>query len=243
MPEKKKSLSSYSLLLVAVLMTVALVPIGKNILSFLPNTLLQNSFFDKHLKYQLFTLALSAVFIGISFLLKPSSAKSYFGFGKLNAEVKPVPAIGLKPKENENWVAVGINFLFVIAVVTGVVIYFQVVASGGFHFEAFKMLHWIVLLSFFNSFVEEILTRFGVVVALEGILSDKFIPFVSGGIFGLVHYFGNPGGIPGVLLAGFLGWFLAKSMLETKGFFWAWVIHFVQDVLIFSALYMGTFSL
>ncbi|MFT6005009.1 MAG: hypothetical protein ACI8UQ_002153, partial [Bacteroidia bacterium] len=51
-----------------------------------------------------------------------------------------------------------------------------------------------------------------------------------------VHYFGTPGGIIGVIVAGFLGWFLAKSILETKGFFWAWFIHFLQDVVIITAM-------
>ncbi len=35
--------------------------------------------------------------------------------------------------------------------------------------------------------------------------------------FGLVHWAGNPSGPLGVLLAGFLGWFLGKSVLETRG--------------------------
>lgn len=48
-----------------------------------------------------------------------------------------------------------------------------------------------------------------------------------------------PNGIPGVELASFLGWFLGKSLLETKGFFWAWTIHFVQDVFIFTFLAMA----
>jgi uncharacterized protein len=39
----------------------------------------------------------------------------------------------------------------------------------------------------------------------------------------------------GMLLAGFLGWLLAKSVFETQGLFWAWGIHFLQDVVIISA--------
>jgi hypothetical protein len=42
----------------------------------------------------------------------------------------------------------------------------------------------------------------------------------------------------GVLLAAFIGWFLSKSMIETQGFFWAWFIHFLQDVVIYFALIM-----
>ena len=52
----------------------------------------------------------------------------------------------------------------------------------------------------------------------------------------MVHYWGNPGGVVGMVVAAFLGWFLTKSILETKGIFWAWLIHFLQDVIIISAL-------
>ncbi|MFT6001338.1 MAG: hypothetical protein ACI95T_000082 [Flavobacteriales bacterium] len=38
------------------------------------------------------------------------------------------------------------------------------------------------------------------------------------------------------MLAVFFGWLLAKSIIETEGVFWAWLIHFLQDVIIFSAL-------
>jgi hypothetical protein len=57
-------------------------------------------------------------------------------------------------------------------------------------------------------------------------------------IFGIGHYFGSPGGIPGVLMAGYLGWFASKSIHETKGFFWAWMIHFVQDIIIMTGAYL-----
>jgi uncharacterized protein len=34
-------------------------------------------------------------------------------------------------------------------------------------------------------------------------------------------------------MTGFLAWLLGKSMLETKGLFWAWFIHFLPDAVIF----------
>jgi hypothetical protein len=40
-------------------------------------------------------------------------------------------------------------------------------------------------------------------------------------------------------MAGLLGWLLAKSVLETNGIFWAWCIHFLQDIVIFSAFVMA----
>jgi len=41
----------------------------------------------------------------------------------------------------------------------------------------------------------------------------------------------------GIQVAGIVGWFLAKLMLETRGFFWAWAIHFVQDLIIFTGIF------
>jgi hypothetical protein len=57
--------------------------------------------------------------------------------------------------------------------------------------------------------------------------------------FGLEHYYGNPPALSGVLLATFLGYLLGKSMLETGGSRWAWLIHWLQDIIIFSFLVMG----
>jgi membrane protease YdiL (CAAX protease family) len=58
----------------------------------------------------------------------------------------------------------------------------------------------------------------------------------TGLLFGLAHYYGNPPGASGVLLATFLGVFIAKSMIETGGSKWAWIIHWLQDMVIFSFL-------
>ena len=51
-----------------------------------------------------------------------------------------------------------------------------------------------------------------------------------------------PYGIIGVVMATLLGWFLGRSVLETRGIFWAWGIHFLQDVAIFFFLAMGTIA-
>jgi membrane protease YdiL (CAAX protease family) len=58
-------------------------------------------------------------------------------------------------------------------------------------------------------------------------------------LFGLAHWFGHPSGPSGVLLAGFAGYMWGKSMVETGGSAWAWLIHGFQDVLIFEFLIMA----
>jgi hypothetical protein len=79
---------------------------------------------------------------------------------------------------------------------------------------------------------------FNVVTALDGIFSRPTIYMISALIFGVPHYFGVSGGLMGALMAGFLGWLLAKSIAETEGIFWAWFIHFLQDVIIFTGLFL-----
>ncbi|HKL12543.1 MAG TPA: CPBP family glutamic-type intramembrane protease, partial [Halanaerobiales bacterium] len=52
--------------------------------------------------------------------------------------------------------------------------------------------------------------------------------------FGIAHFYGVPYGVVGVIMATFLGYIIGKSMLETRGFFWAFIIHMILDILIFS---------
>jgi membrane protease YdiL (CAAX protease family) len=57
--------------------------------------------------------------------------------------------------------------------------------------------------------------------------------------FGLAHFlYGSPPGILGFALTGFLAFLLGKSMLETKGMLWAWIMHFVPDAFIFFSYAM-----
>lgn len=75
---------------------------------------------------------------------------------------------------------------------------------------------------------------------LENVVGKPQALLLMASYFGIGHFYGLPYGVIGVLMAGFLGWFLGKSMLETRGLFWAWLIHFVQDVLIFAFLAIGS---
>lgn len=192
---------------------------------------------NKQILYQSITLFATFVFLFVLWLTKRKTFQTYFRKGDISADILPEPMVGIKPKPSENWHHYGRNIAVIITGVTAVVIYFQLVRENGVTMGSMlKVLPFSIVFALSNSFVEESITRLGVVVVLKNSFGDKAIPFVSALIFGAIHYWGNPGGIAGVVVAGFLGWFLAKSILETKGIFWAWLIHFLQDVIIFSAL-------
>lgn len=57
-------------------------------------------------------------------------------------------------------------------------------------------------------------------------------------LFGIGHWFGHPSGATGVVMAGVAGLVLAQSMLDTRGFTWAWLMHSVQDVFVYASVAM-----
>ena len=192
---------------------------------------------NKQIVYQSTTLFTTFIFLSILYRTKRETFLTYFKKGDLAAEIIPEPYVGISPKEEENWVHIGKNFAVIISLVTTLVMYFQIFKTSDLTaITILSTLPFGILFALSNSFVEEIITRLGVIVVFKDILPDRGIALLSGSIFGSIHYFGTPGGVTGVFVAGFLGWFLCKSILETKGIFWAWLIHFLQDVIIFSAL-------
>lgn len=192
---------------------------------------------NKQIIYQSSTLLGTFIFLSVLWLTKKEELRRYFRKGNISAKILPEPMIGIKPKPTENWFHFGRNFAIIISIVTAIVIYFQLIKDNNITFgNILNILPFSIVFALSNSFVEESITRLGVVVVLKDVVKDKTIPLISALLFGKVHFWGNPGGFLGVIFAGFLGWLLAKSILETKGIYWAWLIHFFQDIIIFSAL-------
>lgn len=190
---------------------------------------------DRRLKYQLVSLVLAGVVLLVLRLARRDVFARYFRIGSVRAPAERNPVFGIKA--GESWRRVGWTLTVIITAVTGLVIGLQFF-KGFTLTRPLTLLLWVPLLATVNAFVEEALTRFGVVVALDGYLPQGTVALISGLVFGTVHYFGTPGGPVGVVMAGVLGWVLARSVLETRGLLWAWWIHFVQDVIIISALLM-----
>lgn len=201
-----------------------------------PSTLVDNQFVDGKLKNQIVTLVVALVILAILSAIVPHQARRFYKPGNLSAPAEPVRWLGIKPAET--WKTVGRSFAVILSLATGAFIYFN--AAQGQTLEAgnARYLLFVPLLAGMNAFTEEAITRLSVVAALDGIATRPVIYLVSALIFGVPHYFGVPGGILGSLMAGFMGWLLAKSVAETEGLFWAWFIHFLQDVIIFGGLFL-----
>jgi CAAX protease family protein len=91
----------------------------------------------------------------------------------------------------------------------------------------------------FNAAQEEFRFRAALLPRLTPAIGGSQAMLLTATVFGIAHWHGHPSGPTGILLAGLAGWWLARSMIETRGSFWAWSVHAVLDVMIFVALVMA----
>ncbi len=128
-------------------------------------------------------------------------------------------------RETDGWV-----FGLVMVAITGMATLLQFF-PGGF------AVHWAYIalavpFAAMNAFTEETVFRLPYVTMGDDETGSSTYGLVMGSIvFGVFHYWGvAPNGVGGALMSAALGFFLATSIQETKGFFWAFTIHFMLNL-------------
>ena len=195
-----------------------------------------NLYINSQFNFQIGLLVITFISLLTTYFLHKENFAQYFSLGNINAIGQELKIFGIA--KGDSWMKTGLSLSVLISIVTGVFMYFQLKN----HMVDYSILKpailWILLFSLTNSFAEEMIFRLGIVSPLSGLLSPIHICFISAILFGLPHFAGMPSGIIGATMAGVLGFVLTKSMLETSGFFWAWFIHFLQDIIIIGSLYL-----
>jgi len=198
-----------------------------------------------HHHFMMQTIGLGLALACILFLYKYFSlaTNTYLRVGNLTSHVRAEPMIHLRPRRKDHWTVVGVDGTIIVAVVSILMMHVPRIVYNGLQVEMMaKILPIAIVFSFINSFTEEILMRLGLIVSLKGVVSERKIPIYCGLIYGVTQYWSAPGGFLGVITGAALGWFLAKSVLETRGLFWAWLIHFVRDVVVYSSFFSLSFA-
>jgi membrane protease YdiL (CAAX protease family) len=137
-------------------------------------------------------------------------------------------------KEPKPWNRVVREWLPFFVIIAAIVLGIQVRPDVSQISQALIFLPAIIIAAAINAFAEEFEFRSMLLARLEPVLGPQQTILMASALFGLLHYFGAPGGPFGVLLAGYLGWIAAKSMIETRGFVWAFLIHFVGDLIVYA---------
>ena len=195
-----------------------------------------NAYVDDQIKYQTLLLLTALGVLILVYLLNKESFISLFSIGNINAPTEKMTLFGIK--EGDKWLETGLSLSLVITSVTAIFMYYQLKPYTVDWRLLGQGIGWILLFSFTNSFGEEAIYRLGILSPLKGMLPPTSLFLISAVLFGIPHFAGMPKGVIGVAMAGILGFVLAKSVYETNGIFWAWLIHFLQDVVIIGAIYM-----
>jgi len=179
-------------------------------------------------------LRLLPALIILAFLLFSGGKRSdlFLVKGNVRAPVEPSRLLGMK--KAEPWTRIGTIFAVIFASVTLIYLVLTNFPSLRTIELTLPLIPVAILIAAINAFNEEFTLRAAPLSELKNSVGKHQGLMITTLFFGLGHFYGVPSGVLGVLLASFLGWFLGKSMLETKGFIWAWLIHFLPDVFIFT---------
>jgi len=185
-------------------------------------------------------LVVTLVMVATLLALTRDRRAFFLAKGDPGAPAAPIPWMGVG--EGTRWSTLGP--ILSVAITGGTLAF--LVLSGTPSVEvlarAIPFIPVVLACAALNAFSEEVTYKAGfLAVLLEPVGTRNALRMVAA-YFGLAHFYGVPYGIVGVALAWFLGWILARSMLETRGLWWAWWIHFLQDVAIFGFLVVGAIT-
>ncbi|MBN1370910.1 MAG: CPBP family intramembrane metalloprotease [Anaerolineaceae bacterium] len=200
------------------------------------------SFFTGFAAIFILDILVALAVLAVLWLMKRDRSAFFFVKGQVDAPVEPVRWLGIK--KGESWKAIGWFFAGGAAVGVFIPTILGIAPSGETILRALPLLPACLLLAAVNAFTEEAYYRCSLLSTLHETIGKTHTLLLTVVFFGLGHWlYGSPPGLLGFLMVGFLAWLLGKSMLETKGFLWPWIIHFIPDAVIFfsyALLFVGS---
>lgn len=195
------------------------------------------SFSREMLGVQLLRLAVTVVIIAMLFAIMRRRSEFFLVTGELDAPAAPVRWLIDKPV---GWIRLG--WVLTVCITLGTLLFLILAGLPSLAMlkSALPLLPAVMVLAAMNAFSESVSYRAALLSPLHTVVGGVQAMLLAAAFFGIGHFYGVPFGPIGAVMAFVLGWFLNKSMLETKGFFWPWFIHFWQDVATFSFMAIGS---
>lgn len=204
-------------------------------------TWLNHPSFNVHMPAeQALNLLVTLTIIAFLFIVKKKRTAFFLAKGNIAAPADAIPWLGVK--SGDKWTEFGRNAAIFISL--GLLAFLIIAGRPPLNMvaKALPFLPAVLLCAALNSFNEEMTYKASFLSVLEEVVGKRQSLLLMAAYFGVLHFYGVPYGVVGVLMAGLLGWILGRSMLETRGLFWAWFIHFIQDVLIFAFMAIGSIT-
>lgn len=182
-------------------------------------------------------LALTVLMIGALWLIFGDRHAFFLTTGDLHAPAAPIRWLGIT--DPVAWSRLAPIAGVLISLGTLAFVWLGLRPTAVEFRAALPLLPVVVLIAALNAFGETIAYRASFLAGLELPVGAAQALVLAAVWFGIGHYYGMPSGVIGVVMASFLGWFLGRSVLDTRGIVWAWGIHWLQDVVIFFFLAMA----
>jgi hypothetical protein len=174
-------------------------------------------------------------------LIHRSRSAFFLVKGQLDAPLEPVRWLGIGT--DGSWKFFGWFFAVVAAVAVAIPTILALRPSGEVLLQAASLLPVAILCAAINAFNEEAYFRLSFLSTLVNLVGKNHILLMSAFFFGMNHWlYGSPPGLVGFLMTAFLAWLIGKSILETRGLFWGWFIHFLPDVVVFASYAIAWFQ-
>lgn len=182
-------------------------------------------------------LALSLLMIAVLWLIFRDRHAFFLAAGDLNAPAAPIRWLGITQPVAWSRLAPIAGVLISLGTLAFVWLGLRPTAE---QFRAvLPLLPVVLLIAALNAFNETMAYRASFLAGLELPVGAAQALLMAAVWFGIGHYYGMPSGVIGVVMATFLGWFLGRSVLETRGIVWAWGMHWLQDIVIMFFLAMA----
>ena len=178
-------------------------------------------------------LLLLATLIGRGF----NRDELFLRIGQLNAPVKPERILWFR--SHVRWWHLAPLIIVTFAVAMAAFLFTTLRPNFWQLSQHWQLLPWALATAALNAANEEFQYRSVPLAHLRDVVPLREAVWLTEIFFGMSHYFGQPSGWLGVMMATVAGWIWAKSMVETRGVGWAFTIHMVQDVVIFYFLAMS----
>jgi membrane protease YdiL (CAAX protease family) len=190
------------------------------------------SFFQGFMAEFVLDIGVALAVIAVLWIIKRDRRAFFMTKGRLDAPIEPVRWLGIKA--GGSWKTFGWIFAGVAALGVLIPTILAIAPSTATLVKTLPFLPAVLLFAAINAFTEEVYFRAGPLATLTEIIGKNQTLLLTAVFFGLAHWlYGSPPGLVGFLMTGFLAWLMAKSMLETRGIAWPWLIHFLPDVVIF----------
>jgi membrane protease YdiL (CAAX protease family) len=187
---------------------------------------------------RILVVVISFIMMGALLMMGLHRKDFFFTRGKLDAPAEGVKWLGLK--RGTPWTKFAPLFTLIVFLILLVFLVFTTKVPLRLAATSLLWLPMFVFITGINSFGEELGIRAPMLATILPVIGKNQAMLLTAVYFGLLHLDSWPAGPIWALETGFLAWILAKSMLETRGSLWAWLIHLIVDIPVYAFMAMQT---